>query len=99
MGDAIKADLSQISQVARQVAGLTSEFSRASELAGTPESVLGSAQVSSALQAFASTWSIRREQLINDLDTLSAKTREAVDSYHGTDESLAAGLRKITENW
>jgi hypothetical protein len=99
MGDSIKADLSQISLASRQVAGLAREFGQASQLADTPESVLGSSQVSSALQAFASTWSIRREQLIGDLDTLAAHTREAVDSYHGTDQSLASGLAKITENW
>jgi hypothetical protein len=99
MGDAIKADLSQISLASRQVTALGREFGQASELADTPESVLGSARVSSALQAFASTWSIRREQLVEDLDTLAAHTREAVDSYHGTDQSLAAGLAKVTENW
>jgi hypothetical protein len=99
MTDSIKADLSQISVASRQVTGLAHEFGQASELADTPESVLGSAQVSSALQAFASTWSIRRQQLINDLEILAAHTREAVDSYHGTDQSLAAGLAKVTENW
>jgi hypothetical protein len=99
MGDKLKANLTQISQTSRQVSALADEFGRATELADTPESVLGSAQLSSTLEAFASTWSVRRTQLIDDLRTLSAKTQEAVDAYHGTDESLAAGLQKIMEGW
>jgi hypothetical protein len=94
MSGRLKADLIRIAQVSRQVERIGSEFSQATTLAGGYELALGSAELAGALHSFATDWSIHRARLLADLKQESKLADTAVKSYRGTDEDLAAALRK-----
>jgi hypothetical protein len=93
MGGHLKADLTRIAQVSRQVEQIAREFGQATALAEGYESALGSAELAGTLHAFAADWSIHRARLLADLEKESSLADTAVKSYRGTDEELAAALR------
>ena len=70
------------------------EFGQATTLAEGYEPALGSPELAGTLHAFATDWSIHRARLLADLERESSLADTAVKSYHGTDEELAAALRK-----
>ena len=94
MGDHLRADLTRIGRVARQVERIADEFRQATTLAQGYEPALGSAEVAGALHSFASDWSIHRARLLDDLEQESKLADTAVSSYQGTDDELAAALRQ-----
>lgn len=94
MGGHLRADLTRIGQVARQVERIADEFRQATTLAEGYEPTLGSAEVASALHSFATDWAIHRARLLGDLEQESKLANTAVRSYHGTDDELAAALRR-----
>jgi len=94
MGEWIRADLTRIGQVAGQVSALGAEFERATSLVDGYADALGSAQVTAALDVFASNWAIHRGRLVADLAQEADLARSAVAAYHGTDDQLAAALSK-----
>lgn len=94
MGEWIRADLSRIGRVAGQVSALGAEFERATSLVDGYAGALGSAQVTAALDAFASDWAIHRKHLVADLNQEADLARSAVAAYHGTDAQLAAALAR-----
>ncbi|HLH59690.1 MAG TPA: hypothetical protein VKV33_11125 [Streptosporangiaceae bacterium] len=93
MGGRLKADLTRIAQVSRQVGQIAREFRQATTLVAGYEPALGSPELAGTLHAFATDWSIHRERLLADLGKESSLAATAVRSYHGTDEQLAAALR------
>ncbi len=94
MGGHLRADLTRIGQVARQVERIADELRQATALAEGYEPALGSAEVAGALHSFATDWTIHRARLLADLEQESKLADTAVKSYHGTDEELAAALRQ-----
>lgn len=94
MGGHLKADLARIAQVSRQIEQIAREFGQATTLAEGYEPALGSPELAGTLHAFATGWSIHRARLLADLEQESSLAGTAVKSYHGTDEELAAALRK-----
>jgi hypothetical protein len=94
VGSHLRADLTRIGQVARQVDRIASEFGQATTLAQGYEPALGNAELAGALNSFATDWSIHRARLLADLEQESRLADTAVKSYHGTDDELAAALRK-----
>ena len=94
MGGHLQADLARIAQVSRQVEQIAREFGQATTLAEGYESALGSPELAATLHGFATDWSIHRARLLADLEKESSLADTAVKSYHGTDEELAAALRK-----
>jgi hypothetical protein len=94
MSERLKADLKHIGIVSKQIKQLAGEFQNATELADGYAAALGSAQLASALNSFASNWSIHRQQLIDDLSKEADLADTAVAAYHGTDEQLARVLTR-----
>ena len=94
MGEHLRADLTRIGEVATQITRLGAEFSQATTLAEGYAADLGSDPLASMLSAFASTWAIRRQRLIDDLSQEAGLAQTAVRSYRDTDEQLAAALGK-----
>ena len=93
MGGHLKADLARIAQVSRQVEQIAREFSQATALAEGYEPAL-EARSWRARCTVPTDWSIHRARLLADLEKESSLANTAVKSYHGTDEELAAALRK-----
>jgi hypothetical protein len=93
MGGRLKADLTRIAQVSRQVEQIAREFGQATALVEGYEPALGSSELAGALHAFASDWSVHRARLLADLEKESSLADTAVRSYQSTDEELAAALR------
>jgi hypothetical protein len=94
VGGHLRADLTRIGQVARQVERIAGELRQATTLAQGYEPALGSAEVAGALHSFVTDWSIHRARLLDDLEQESSLAVTAVKSYHGTDDELAAALRQ-----
>ena len=94
MGEHIRADLTQIGLVAKQITAIGTEFEHATSLVDGYADVLGSAQVAAALGSFTSNWAIHRGRLIDDLTKEAALAKAAVAAYQGTDDQLAAALVK-----
>jgi hypothetical protein len=90
----LKADLTRIAQVSRQVERLAHEFGQATALAQGYEPALGDAGLAGTLHSFATGWAVHRARLLDDLEQESTLAATAVKSYHGTDDELAAALRR-----
>lgn len=95
--DRIKADLRRIGQVSQRVAVIAAEFDATTQLVSGYAQYLGSAELSSALDSFANGWAKHRASLVADLKDTAGKADLAVREYHGTDDKLAATLRKATK--
>jgi endo-1,4-beta-D-glucanase Y len=91
VADHLRADLTQIADMARSLDRLRAEFAditRVSDVgADTGDQVLAS-----ALADFATGWSDKRNQLIGQLRDLSELAGKAVQEYTGTDTTLAHAL-------
>jgi hypothetical protein len=96
VGEWIRADLNAIGRVAQQITVVGTEFERATSLIDSYADALGSAQLTAALDSFASDWAIHRKRLIADLSKEAQLAQGAVDAYQGTDASLTAALDKMT---
>jgi hypothetical protein len=94
VGGRLKADLTRIAQVSRQVERLAHEFGQATKLADGYEPALGDAGLAGTVHSFATGWAIHRARLLDDLEQESKLADTAVKAYHGTDDELAAALRK-----
>jgi hypothetical protein len=94
MGERLKADLTRIGQVSRQVQQIAGEFDASTRIVQGYAGCIGSAQLSGTLNSFATDWSIHRQRLLDDLKKESSLADTAVKSYQGTDADLAAALRK-----
>lgn len=94
MGGHLKADLTRIAQMSRQVEQLAREFGQATTLVQGYEPALGDAGLTGTLHSFATDWAIHRARLLADLEQESALAATAVKSYHGTDDELATALRQ-----
>jgi hypothetical protein len=94
VGGRLKADLTRIAQVSRQIEQLAHEFGQATTLAEGYEPALGDAGLAGTLHSFATDWAIHRARLLSDLKQESTLASTAVNAYHGTDDELAAALRK-----
>ena len=95
VGEWIRADLNRIGQVAGQIAAIGGEFEQATSLVNSYADVMGSAQVTAALDSFAGNWAIHRQRLIDDLSKEAQLAQGAVNAYHGTDAQLTAALDKM----
>jgi hypothetical protein len=98
MGEWLRADLTRIGEVATQITQLGNEFGEATQLADGYGPDLGSAQLAGALSEFASSWTINRKRLMDDLSQEASLAQTAVTSYHGTDAQLTAALGKAEDN-
>ena len=96
MGEWIRADLNRIGQVAGQIAAIGGEFERATSLVNSYADVMGSVQVTAALDSFAGNWAIHRQRLIDELSKEAQLAQGAVAAYQGTDAQLTAALEKMT---
>jgi len=94
VGGRLKADLTRIAQVSRQIEQLANEFGQATKLTEGYQPALGDAALASALGSFATDWAIHRARLLDDLEQESKLADTAVKAYNGTDDALAAALRK-----
>jgi hypothetical protein len=92
--DRLRADLQRIAQVSGQVRAITAEFESETEMVSGYSGYTGSAQLTGALDSFASGWAKHRAQLISDLQDTASKAELAVKEYRGTDDQLADALRK-----
>jgi hypothetical protein len=71
---------------------LRDEFAAITQIADAG-SAAGDPALVSALQSFATDWSDKRTQLINQLNDLAAKSDQAVREYSDTDNTLARVVR------
>ena len=89
----LRADLSRISEVSARVRFISDQFTSATELASTYSAALGSADLASAVDAFANGWAKHRAALITDLKDVASKSALAVSEYEKTDNTLARDAR------
>jgi hypothetical protein len=94
MGDRLKADLGRIRQAPARLGRVEREFGDATQLAQGDSGYLGSAELASALDSFATGWSRRRAALIAQLADVARLSAVAADSCQGTDGKLTGAMRK-----
>lgn len=92
----LRADLSRISEVSARVRSVSDQFAAATELASGYPAALGSADLASAVNAFANGWARHRAALIADLKDVAGKAALAVTEYETTDTTLARDARPGT---
>lgn len=97
VGEWIRADLTVIGQVARQITAIGGEFEHATSLVDSYADALGSAQLAAALDSFTSNWAIHRQRLVDDLSKEARLAQGAVNAYQGTDASLTTALDKMMD--
>lgn len=97
MGDRLKADLARIRQVSTRLGWVEREFTAATEIARGYGGYLGSANLTGALDDFATGWSRHRAALIADLAQVAKLSQLAANSYQGTDAKLASALQKAED--
>ena len=91
VGTHLKADLTKISQVSRSMTGIADEFANITHVADVSGSA-GDPSLESALSDFATGWSDKRTQLIEQLRELATMAGTAVREYTSTDDTLASKL-------
>jgi hypothetical protein len=93
MGDRLKADLARIRQASARLGQVEREFGDATQLPQGYSASLGSAELTGALDLFATGWSRHRAALIAQLADVARLSEVAADSCQGTDGKLTGALR------
>jgi hypothetical protein len=88
----LKANLTQITQTAKTLNSLASQFGDLSSVSADGNAA-GNATLASALSDFANGWSDKRKQFISQMQGLAKDANDAVTAYENMDGKLAAALK------
>lgn len=92
----VKADLTKISAMAKQLNGLASEFNTLTQVADVG-SAAGNSTLASTLSNFASGWSDKRNAFVKEMQGLATLATKAVQEYNDTDGKLTKALTQPSD--
>jgi hypothetical protein len=87
-------DLSLLESTAGSLGMLVEEFSNATKIVTSHETVVGEPQLVAALQAFSGDWRAHREELVSSMNAVYQMATKSHKAYIDTDNKLAQDLRK-----
>lgn len=92
MGDHLTVDVALIRATARGLELIKDALQRHAGAAKLSVEVLGSAELSDAMDEFVDNWEIRRDKLVSAVEAHQKMATASADAYEHTDDELAKAL-------
>lgn len=92
--DHVNIDTKMLADMGTQLGRLRDDFNNATGNVDGFSGDMGSGDVANAMHDFASDWSKKKGEMVNQLDTLSKCATGAAQTWDGLDKNLADAMHK-----